>query len=314
MKIEQAFSGINAHTILLVDDLPVNLGVVVDSLEREGYDVLVAQDGEEALQRARAVMPDLVLLDVMMPGIDGFEVCRRLKADTRTRHIPVIFMTSLNSQEEKVTGFEVGGVDYITKPLQIEEMNARVGTHLELRAMQQRLEEKNVKLQHEIAERKQAEISLQKSFEQIAELNGYLKAQTTQLEAMQELVEQTEAWHRNILHSAPDGMLVVDECGIIMLANARIETLFAYEQNELIGNRIEMLLPSSVQDSHVNWRAKFAASSSPGRPMAAAVIGFGCRKDGSAFPVDVSLSRFSSMDGDGVVFCAAVRAIGAGKI
>jgi CheY-like chemotaxis protein len=145
MKIENiAFTGMEilTHTILLVDDSPVNLAVVVEGLERHGYDVVVAVDGDEALQRAEIASPDLILLDVMMPGIDGFEVCRRLKAQERTRDIPVIFMTSLSGAADKVAGFGAGAVDYVTKPLHVEEVLARVGTHLALHDLKRRLAEK----------------------------------------------------------------------------------------------------------------------------------------------------------------------------
>ncbi|HZW26065.1 MAG TPA: SpoIIE family protein phosphatase [Gallionella sp.] len=131
-----------SYTILLVDDSPVNLGVVVDSLERHGFDVVVAEDGEEAMQRVEVASPDLILLDVMMPGMDGFEVCRRLKADDRTRDIPVIFMTSLSGAADKVAGFGAGAVDYVTKPLQVEDVLARVRTHLALHDLKRRLAEK----------------------------------------------------------------------------------------------------------------------------------------------------------------------------
>jgi signal transduction histidine kinase len=137
----------HSSTILIVDDTPANLGVVVESLEGHGFRVVVAQRGEEALQRANYVQPDLVLLDVMMPGLNGFEICRRLKAQSSTRDIPVIFMTSLVSIDDKVTGFAVGGIDYVTKPLHIEEVRARVITHLSLRAMQKEMERQNAQLQ-----------------------------------------------------------------------------------------------------------------------------------------------------------------------
>jgi signal transduction histidine kinase len=140
-------AGRHSATILIVDDTPANLGVVVESLEGYGFRVVVATRGEEALQRASYVQPDLILLDVMMPGLNGFEICRRLKAQPSTRDIPVIFMTALTSVEDKVTGFSTGGVDYVTKPLHVEEVRARVNTHLSLRAMQKELEQQNAQLQ-----------------------------------------------------------------------------------------------------------------------------------------------------------------------
>ncbi|MDL2356621.1 MAG: response regulator [Pseudomonadota bacterium] len=135
------------QTILVVDDTPANIGVLVDFLEENQLRVLVAQDGEEALERSRLMQPDLVLLDVMMPGIDGLETCRRLKQDSSTAQIPVIFMTALTDSDSVVAAFDAGGVDYVTKPIQIAEVLARIQTHLALRAMHSQLEVQNRLLQ-----------------------------------------------------------------------------------------------------------------------------------------------------------------------
>ena len=117
-------------TVLIVDDTPANLGILVDRLEEIGWCVLVAQDGEEALERVRHVLPDLVLLDVRMPGIDGHETCRQMKNDPRLREMPVIFMTAQHDPDENLRGFDAGGVDCITKPLHVAETIARVRVHL----------------------------------------------------------------------------------------------------------------------------------------------------------------------------------------
>lgn len=119
---------------------------MVGHLEAQGYRVLIAQEGEEGLQRAELTHPDVILLDVMMPGADGFEVCRRLKSRSSTREIPVIFMTSLTDTRDKVTGFAAGAVDYVTKPLQADEVIARIETHLKLHAARIQLEEQNALL------------------------------------------------------------------------------------------------------------------------------------------------------------------------
>jgi two-component system sensor histidine kinase/response regulator len=149
-----------APIVLVVDDTPANLGLVVECLEGNNLRVAVARDGAEALRRAELVQPDLILLDVMMPGIDGFETCRKLKTMEKTRDIPVIFMTSLTRTEDKITGFRAGAVDYITKPLQVEEVAARVNTHLKLRALQKLQEQQNIQLQKEVKTREQAEEAL----------------------------------------------------------------------------------------------------------------------------------------------------------
>jgi signal transduction histidine kinase len=126
-------------TILIVDDTPANLSVLLQCLSDAGHRVLVAEDGEEALELIAQAVPDLVLLDVMMPGIDGFETCRRLRADPVTAELPVIFMTALTDTREKLAGFAAGAVDYITKPVQHEEALARVATHLQIRRLRREL-------------------------------------------------------------------------------------------------------------------------------------------------------------------------------
>ena len=129
-------------SILLVDDTPTNLEILVGYFAESGFDVAVATNGESAIKQAIDNQPELILLDVMMPGIDGFETCRRLKANDQTKEIPIIFMTALSETTDKLKGFEAGAVDYVTKPLQQEEVRARVDTHLSLRRMQQQLLEK----------------------------------------------------------------------------------------------------------------------------------------------------------------------------
>ncbi len=150
--------------ILLVDDNSQNLQVLGSLLEG-AYTTAVAVDGVRALEFVKKRQPDLILLDVMMPGVDGFEVCRRLKAASETREISVIFLTARADMEDIVKGFAVGGVDYVTKPFQKEELLARVRTHITLRHSQKQLEEQNLQLQQEIAERKQAEEELRKAKE-----------------------------------------------------------------------------------------------------------------------------------------------------
>ena len=121
----------DSDVVLIVDDVPDNLSVLHDALDESGYTVLVATNGEAALQRAAQGLPDIVLLDAMMPGMDGFEVARQLKASPQTAHIPIIFMTGLTDTEHLVAALEAGGVDYITKPIKTQEVLARMGVHLQ---------------------------------------------------------------------------------------------------------------------------------------------------------------------------------------
>ena len=126
--------------VLIVDDTPENLRVLRQALEPEGYSILIATSGESALRIARNAAPDLILLDIRMPGIDGFETCRRLKQDERTRNIPVIFVTAESETHSVVEGFQLGGVDYILKPFKNEEVLARVRTHLKVSLLAQEVE------------------------------------------------------------------------------------------------------------------------------------------------------------------------------
>ncbi len=144
------------QTILIIDDQPINLAVAVGNLEAYDFEVLTARDGAAGIRRARSTQPDLILLDIGMPGIDGFETCRRLKASSETAAIPVIFMTARTDAEAKVRGFEVGAVDYVTKPFETAELTARVQTHLELRALRLGLEQqvstRTAELEQELAQ------------------------------------------------------------------------------------------------------------------------------------------------------------------
>jgi two-component system sensor histidine kinase/response regulator len=160
----------DAKTILIIDDMPANLGVLTTHLEREGYIAVVAQGGEEGVERAEFVRPDLVLLDVMMPGMDGFETCRRLKASEATRDIPVVFMTALTDTSDKLAGFAAGAVDYVTKPLNGAEVLARIETHLALYGLRQQLAAQNEQLRHEIAAREETQAALLRSNTELEQL------------------------------------------------------------------------------------------------------------------------------------------------
>lgn len=133
-------------TILIVDDNPTHLAVLSDYLTSDGFDTLVSQNGESAIRRAEEEQPDLILLDILMPGVDGFEICRQLKKQAATREIPVIFMTALADMHDKLKAFKAGGVDYITKPLHLQEVLVRINVHLTLKRQQQYIQKQNAQL------------------------------------------------------------------------------------------------------------------------------------------------------------------------
>jgi PAS domain S-box-containing protein len=200
--------------ILIVDDTPANLGLVVDSLSDQGFRVLVALDGEEALERAQFSRPDLILLDVKMPGIDGFETCRRLKMNEHTRDISVIFMSSLTGIEDLVEGFAAGGADYVTKPVRIDEMMARISTHLALRAMHKQLVAQNRQLSDEVNVRQQAEAALAHARDELevrvaqrtaelAQANASLRLEIEERRRAETKLLSSEARFRNIVETSP---------------------------------------------------------------------------------------------------------------
>ncbi len=129
--LDQTLDRVNSDVVLIVDDVPDNLALLHDALDESGYTVLVALDGKAALHRAEQALPDIVLLDAMMPGMDGFEVARLLKSKPTTAHIPIIFMTGLTETEHLVAALEAGGVDYVTKPIKPKEVLARMSVHLQ---------------------------------------------------------------------------------------------------------------------------------------------------------------------------------------
>jgi PleD family two-component response regulator len=140
------------HDILIVDDTPENLTVLRQMLAEQNYMVRPALNGEIAINAVNMSSPDLILLDIRMPGMDGYEVCKQLKSEEKTRRIPVIFISALNELDDKIKAFSLGGVDYITKPFQAEEVLARVKTHLTLRSLQKSIEDKNAQLQKALDE------------------------------------------------------------------------------------------------------------------------------------------------------------------
>jgi DNA-binding response OmpR family regulator len=244
-------------TILIVDDTPANLGVVAEHLEHMGYRVLVAQDGEEALERAAHMRPDIILLDVLMPGLDGFETCRRLKAAEGTREVPVIFMTCLADAADKLTGFEAGGVEFITKPFQIEELIARTKVHLALREAQKQLEAKNAQLQEEIATRREKEAALrriQDELEQrvqartaeLASANATLKAEITDRQRVAEALGESQRLLQAIIENATAVIYVKDLEGRYLLINRRFRTLLHITRESVAGKTDQDFFPRSM--------------------------------------------------------------------
>jgi DNA-binding NarL/FixJ family response regulator len=156
---------VNSPAVLVVDDTPASLGVVCEALRREGVRVLLADSGAAARDVLARTVPDLVLLDVVMPGEDGFAVCASLQAEPGWRALPVIFLTAIDAPDQKVRAFAAGAVDYVTKPVHVAELVARVRVQLELRAARRTLEAQNTRLEAEVALRLDAEAQLANSLD-----------------------------------------------------------------------------------------------------------------------------------------------------
>ena len=187
----------DSYSVLIIDDNPTNLVVIGDYLEQVGFEIIAARNGKSGLMRAKRALPDIILLDVMMPGIDGFETCRRLKLDETTKNIPIIFMTALSNTEDKVKGFKMGAVDYVTKPIQYEEVVARISTHLRLRDLIQRLRHTNQELSDTLHDLKVTKLKLVDALQVKDELNLALQKSNDELELrikerMAELLEAKE--------------------------------------------------------------------------------------------------------------------------
>lgn len=182
---------INPHpppaTILVVDDNPSNLRLLYDELTGHGYAVKSAISGPMALKWLKKKKPDLILLDILMPEMDGYEVCRRIKSDETTCEIPIIFISALLSIDDKINAFKAGGVDYVTQPFQNEEILARIQTHISLKQLINRVEAQNIQLQKEIGERRKVEEALQQTNRElekrVAERTAHLAQLKAQIEA-----------------------------------------------------------------------------------------------------------------------------------
>ena len=203
-------------TILIIDDVPANVGALFDFLKSFGFKILVAEDGASGLQKAEYVDPDLILLDVMMPGLDGFETCQRLKTNPKTQEIPVIFMTALSDTPYTLKGFELGAVDYVTKPIQQEEVLARINAQLmvsgyykDLKVKNHQLCDINDQLQQEIFKRQAAERALEKANEtlrKLAALDGL-----TEIANRRVFDEQiVKEWQRMSRQSSPLSLIMCD--------------------------------------------------------------------------------------------------------
>jgi len=252
----------NLNKILVVDDTPDTLTLLSEILTNAGYSVLLAQNGVEALQCIEKEMPSLILLDIMMPEMDGFEVCRQIKASEKFGNIPVIFISALDDNKSKIKSFKAGAVDYISKPIHQQEVLARVNAHVNLFSLQQKLKEKNEALEREIENGKRQKEALEKSVQLF----------------------------QGLFNVSPDAIILIDPhdrniSWPIVDCNIAACNMNGYTRDELIGKSIDILnYDDQTQQDHDNY---FANLNETGSKF---IETYHLHKNGHVFPIEVLTS------------------------
>lgn len=252
---------LQGHAVLIIDDEPANLEVLAASLERAGLQVLVAQTGERGLDKARYAQPDLIMLDVKLPDSNGFEICRRLKAEGRTQEIPVIFITVLTEAEAKVKGFKAGGVDFISKPFQEEDVLARVTTHLRLRQLTQTLQKQNEQLQIAQTALRQANEGLEQRVEErtaeLARANAVLQEQINERRRAEAALTTERNLLRTLIDNLPDIIYVKDiESRFVLVNLPHLQRLGAVSLDEVAGKTdFDFYPPDLAQEFYADEQA-----------------------------------------------------------
>ena len=202
-------------TILVVDDTPASVGMLQSALEQENYDVLIATSGEKALERVELILPDLILLDIMMPGIDGYETCLQLKSNPFTHDIPVIFLSALSETFDKVRAFSIGGVDYLTKPVEPEELLIRVKTHIRVNHLEKELINTN------------------------RDLEKRVEVRTKELIKANETLQERENLFKSIFDTSPIAICHCDHDGKIGIVNPAFISVFGLNtSSDIIGHNL----------------------------------------------------------------------------
>jgi two-component system, sensor histidine kinase and response regulator len=264
--------GDSMERILVVDDNLDNLKLLKNVLMEHDYQVNFAKSGTSALLAIKAEPPSLILLDVRMPDMDGYEVCQHLKSDPNLRDIPIIFISGQQELSEKIKAFTIGGVDYLTKPFELEEVLARVKTHLTINRLKQQLQQANEELEEKIQIRTK---KLQESEEQF----------------------------RSISESASDGIIVCDKDGSITIWNSAAGKIFGYKKEEVLGKNITTLMPERFKKAHTRGMQRLQTVGEKKWIGEKTLEVFGLHKNGNEFPIELSLTTWTL---DEEVFFSAI--------
>ena len=263
-------SKIHTHNILVVDDTQANIALLTEILEKQGYRISAAQNSEQALKIANHIIPDLILLDVMMPDIDGFETCRQLKSNDKTQSIPIIFVTAKTEIEDLITGFSLGAVDYIYKPFQSEEILARVKSQLT-----------------------------------IQDLNGQLVKSEREIRHLLIKYQNQSQRLEQIVNNVIDGIMEITSTGIIQLVNPAIERLFGYKAEELYLTNFTDLLAEPFASQYSEQLMKRNTEYAVFNEQKIIEI-IGKRKNGKPFPIEFTIVKMPS---DEIIYLVVIRDI-----
>lgn len=263
-------------SILIVDDTAENIGLLTEILQYKGYQISAARDGERAIKIARHIIPDLILLDIMMPGIDGFETCRRLKNHEKTRSIPIIFISAKKDMDDLVMGFSVGAIDYINKPFRKEEVYARVVNQLKVQRLNQQLASSELNLRELIVD---------------------FQEQSEQLQQIVTLVM--------------DGLIELNASGEIQQANPAVEKLFGYSTKALLYIHFTCLLAEPIVSQYKKQSIQDIIQSNKTLSAKKGVEILGKRQDGSKFPIEFSLIKLPAKE---TMYLAVVHDITSQKV
>ena len=284
--------------ILIVDDNLENIRTLMALLTEEGYSVRAAPNGRTALMIVNSLRPELILLDVKMCGMDGYEVCRKLKADERTSDIAVMFISALDALGDRVKGFEIGAVDYITKPLHREEVLARVHTHIAIKRMQRDLREQNARLQEEVRRhektgdalrkaRDELEVRVEQRTAKLAKANEELTQEISERKQAEKALQESEEKFRNLFETSVDGIIVVDaETELIIDVNGACEEIYGYSKEEFLQKKF-------MEISDDPEKTREALQPTLDGSLRKIPLRHHRRKDGSVFPVETSVGKFS---------------------
>jgi diguanylate cyclase (GGDEF)-like protein/PAS domain S-box-containing protein len=244
------------HSVLIIDDVPANLSIVAENLAQTGFQIKIAINGESGLKIAQGRPPALILLDVYLPDLDGFEVCRRLKADERTREIPVIFMTAMDQTENKLRGFKVGGVDYITKPVNHQEVIARVTMQIRFRELTRKLKEAKLSLEQRVLERTS----------DLARVNESLKKEIIERENTQAELVRSEREYRSLAENFPDNIIRYDQQCSAIYCNPSMEQTLGLDAEIILGKTPFELAPIGVKRNSLNYENNIRQVLENGKP------------------------------------------------